>query len=313
MIITATPLRTSLLGGGTDLPEWFLRSRGFVVGSTINKYIYVILTKRFDNKIYVGYSKQEIVTSVNKIEHDLVREAAKMAGMKDGFEVKTTADIPSEGSGLGSSSALIVGLLRAFYEYRNISKESYKIAEEAFTIERTILKRPVGKQDHFFAAIGGRMRFEFDGNRVIGTPIELLDDNLYLFHTGVSRSSTPILEDQRTNINEYTEVIYKGMSDLARGFIYGKETLPQYIKANWELKKQLSTKIVTPEIETMCKLAVAGGSNAYKILGAGGGGFLLVHAENGKIDSVRQSLKDYKEIPFTFVDHGCRVIFNNEQ
>jgi len=312
MIISQTPLRMSILGGGTDLPEWCEKEFGHVVGSTIDKYIYVILTKRFDDKICVGYSKQETVDSIDEIQHDLVRESAKIVGMKNGFEIKTMADIPSGGSGLGSSSAILVGLLKIFYEYRNISVTSKEIAEQAFHIERDILKRPVGRQDHYFAALGGKNRFTFFDTDVFCEHVEIPSNNLYMFFTGITRKSTPILENQISNINKTTEIYYRNMANLAKSYVYSKNSLPGYIKTNWEYKKLLSKEIMNPEIEKMCKLADEGGANSYKILGAGGGGFLLIYCENEKLDSLRESLKNYRELPFKFTNYGTRVVFNNE-
>jgi D-glycero-alpha-D-manno-heptose-7-phosphate kinase len=193
LIISSTPLRISLFGGGTDQPEWYNNHLGFVVGSTIDKYVYVIVSKRFDKKIVVGYSKQETVDSIDEIQHELVRESAKLTGMTNGFEVKTMSDVPSEGSGLGSSSAILVGLLKAFYEYKNNPIENWQIAKKAFYIERTILNKPVGKQDHYYAAVGGGNTFEFDKNAVIRNPCELSEENLYLFYTGITRKASNIL------------------------------------------------------------------------------------------------------------------------
>ena len=312
MIISQTPLRVSLLGGGTDLPEWYENELGCVVGSTIDKYIYVIVTKRFDNKICIGYSKQETVDSIDEIQHDLVRETARMAGMTKGFEVKTFAEIPSGGSGLGSSSAILVGLLKAFYEYQKVFRNNMQIAYDAFTIERNVLGRPVGKQDHYFAAVGGKNVFEFNGDSVVRFPTTISENNLHIFYTGITRNSSDILSRQQSNINEYTEFYYKELASMARNYSIHPDTLSVSLKLNWEYKKKLSDNISNPEIEKMCVLADQGGATAYKILGAGGGGFLLIYCENDKLNLLRTTLKDYRELPFRFVDHGVRIVFNNE-
>jgi D-glycero-alpha-D-manno-heptose-7-phosphate kinase len=159
MIISETPLRISLSGGGTDLPNYYLSHEGAVVSTAIDKYLYVIVKERFDDLIYVDYSQKEIILSVDEIQHDLVREAARKTGLKKGFEVMMLADIPSEGSGLGSSSSLTVGLLNAFYQYQGILVTSEQLAAEACEIEIDILKRPIGKQDQYIAAYGGLKKF----------------------------------------------------------------------------------------------------------------------------------------------------------
>src|SRR5258706_1906118 len=161
MIISQTPLRISLAGGGTDLADYYLNHEGYVVSTAIDKYLYVIIKERFDDLIYVDYSKKEIVSSIDEIQHDLVREAAKLTALEKGFEVMMLADIPSEGSGLGSSSSLTVGLLNAFYQYRGILVTSEQLAKEACKIEIEILKRPIGKQDQYIAAYGGLRSFRF--------------------------------------------------------------------------------------------------------------------------------------------------------
>lgn len=307
-------MRVSLLGGGTDLPEWYENHTGRVLGSTIDKYVYVILSKRFDKKIVVGYSKQETVDSVDEINHDLVREAAKYAGMRDGFEVKTLSDVPSGGSGLGSSSAILVGLLKAFCEYQNISISNLEIAKETFRIEREVLGKSVGKQDHWFAALGGRNIFFFDNIDVRQMePHTLSEDGLYLFFTGITRKANDILLKQSMNINEK---LYTELAELPLRYINPGNNLPYLLKWNWEIKKQLADNITNSTIEQMCQKAKEGGAEACKILGAGGGGFLLVSLpylpETSQIWKLKRTMQDYRELPFKFVNHGTRIIFNND-
>src|SRR5437588_9735899 len=151
MIITQTPLRISIAGGGTDLPGYYRQKEGYVVSTAIDKFIYVIVKSRFDEKIYVDYARKEIVDTIDEIQHELVREAARMAGMTHGFEVAMMADIPSEGSGLGSSSSLTVGLLNAFYQYKGEQVSSERMAQEACAIEIDILGKPIGRQDQYIA------------------------------------------------------------------------------------------------------------------------------------------------------------------
>jgi len=174
MIISQTPLRISFAGGGTDLPSFYHHEDGWVISSAIDKYIFVIIKERFDNKIYINYSKKEIVDRVDDIEHDLVREAMRKTGVEKGVEITTLADIPSSGSGLGSSSSVTVGLLNALYAYRGELVTAERLAREACDIEINILGKPIGKQDQYIAAYGGVRFFQFKSNEeVVVEPINL--------------------------------------------------------------------------------------------------------------------------------------------
>lgn len=309
MIITQVPLRISLLGGGTDLPEWTKEHQGCVLGSTIDKYIYIILSRRFDKKIVIGYSKQEIVDKIDNIQHELVKIAAAYCNMGTGWEVKTLADVPSEGSGLGSSSALLVGLIKIFNEFQseNIQLSQQQLAGAAYYLEREVLEKPVGVQDHLFAAIGGQGRFKLLDGSFIFDPIEIPQENLYLFYTGITRKSSDILSRQAENVDEN---LYERLSNLALNYL--PEDLPDLLNENWRIKKKLAEGISNLAIEKMIDLAEQGGAIACKILGAGGGGFLLTYVTPDKIKTVRESLKNYQELPFKFVNHGARIVFNNE-
>lgn len=308
LIISATPLRVSLLGGGTDLPEWYEDHIGYVVGGTIDKFIYVIVKPRFDNKIAVGYTKQELVDSVDEIQHDLVREAAKLTKMTNGFEIKTMADIPSEGSGLGSSSALLVGLLNAFYYYQNKPQENYRLAYDAFYIERYTLGRSVGLQDHNFCAIGGKKKFSF-GNAYAIENVEIPEENLFLHYTGITRNANTILSDMASSMKE-KEDVYLEIAHLARD--YNPKTLGTDLARAWELKKKFSKKVTNYDLDEMTKYAHKYGAAGCKILGAGGGGFLLSYvpkdAQETFIDSMEHD--GFKELPFKFTNYGTRIIYN---
>lgn len=322
MIISQTPLRISLSGGGTDLASYYLENEGFVVSTAIDKYIYVIINERFDDLIYVDYSSKEIVNNINDIQHDLVREAAKMAGMDKGFEVMMIADIPSEGSGLGSSSSLTVGLLHAFYQYKGKLVTSEQLAAEACKIEIEILKRPIGKQDQYIAAYGGLKSFRFcknDSVEVNDIPIESdvkrkLGSNLLLFFTNTTRKAASILEEQNKNVMSKLEFHHK-IKELAFNTLEGLNsmqinTVGENLKVNWEMKKQLASNVSNPDIDKMYNLAMAGGALGAKISGAGGGGFLLVYCERDKQDQLRRSLKEYRELPFLLEKYGSKIIFS---
>lgn len=322
MIISQTPLRISLSGGGTDLANYYNPHEGFVVSTAIDKYIYVVVKERFDDLIYVDYSAKEIVTSINEIKHDLVKEAARLTGMTNGFEVMMFADIPSEGSGLGSSSSLTVGLLHAFYQYQGILVTAEQLASEACRIEIEILGRPIGKQDQYIAAYGGFRSFKFCKDETVETNSVImssevkrkLGSNLLLFFTSTTRKASSILEEQNKNIISKIE-FHNKIKDLAYDTLDGLNRLEinrvgENLHMNWELKKQLASNVSNPEIDRMHSLAMEGGALGAKISGAGGGGFLLVYCERDKQDNLRRSLRLYRELPFYLEKHGSKIIFD---
>ena len=208
MIITQTPLRIGLVGGGTDLPGYYREHGGRVLNAAIDKYVYVVVKQRFDDDIYVNYSRKEIVSRVADIEHDLVREAMHMTGVRGGVEITTLADIPSAGSGLGSSSSVTVGLLHALFAYQGIQLSAEELADRACTIEIERCGKPIGKQDQYAAAYGGICDLRFGpGDRVSVDPIRLpaqlhraFQAELMLFYTGITRSADAILKEQTDNV-----------------------------------------------------------------------------------------------------------------
>jgi D-glycero-alpha-D-manno-heptose-7-phosphate kinase len=322
MIISQTPLRISLSGGGTDLINYYNPHEGFVVSTAIDKYIYVIVKERFDELIYVDYSSKEIVNSIKEIKHDLVREAAVLSGMQKGFEVMMFADIPSEGSGLGSSSSLTVGLLHAFYQYQGKLVTAEQLAAEACKIEIEILGRPIGKQDQYIAAYGGLRTFKFCKDEKVevsainieSDPKRKLGSNLLLFFTDTTRKAASILEEQSNNVNNKLDFHHK-IKELAYDTLEGLNALDinrvgEILKINWELKKQLASNVSNPGIDEMYNLAMEGGALGAKISGAGGGGFLLVYCERDKQDNLRRSLRKFRELPFFLEKHGSKIIFD---
>ncbi len=322
MIISQTPLRISLAGGGTDLPNYYKKHEGFVVSTAIDKYIYVVIKERFDDLIYVDYSNKEIVKSIDEIQHDLVREAARITGLKNGFEVLMLADIPSEGSGLGSSSSLTVGLLHTFYQYQGKLVTHEQLAQQACEIEIDILKRPIGKQDQYIAAYGGMKAFKFCKNDTVevidinieSDPKRKLGSNLLLFFTQTTRKAATILEEQSKNVMDKLEFHHK-IKELAYDSLDGIAQLDinrigDNLKINWSMKKQLASNVSNPDIDRMYDLAMEGGALGAKISGAGGGGFLLVYCERDKQDKLRKSLREYRELPFLLEKYGSKIIFD---
>ena len=223
MIITQTPLRISFLGGGTDFPAFYQQEEGCVVSSAIDKYIYVIVKERFDSMIYVNYSRKEIVSSIDELEHELVREGMRLTDVREGVELTTLADVPSEGTGLGSSSAVTVGLLHALYTYRGQIRPAESLATEACRIELDTLGKPIGKQDQYITALGGLQMLTFRHNgTVTAVPLVLPDDGawtlqqrLLLFYTNRTRQATSILAEQEANIPSRLGEL-RALRDLAK-------------------------------------------------------------------------------------------------
>jgi len=322
MIITQTPLRISFLGGGTDFKGFYAQEGGWVLSSAIDKYIFAIIKDRFDDKIRVGYTKIEMVDSVDEVEHELVREALRKTGITKRIEVSTMGDIPSAGSGLGSSSTVTVGLLNAMHTYLGRIKDAEALAREACEIEIDVLGKPIGKQDQYIAAYGNMrfIRFHPDGRVEIET-VELEDSekrrfnqNLMLFFTGVTRKSSTILTEQRANINGRLEVLRR-MKSLA---LEAKECIIQgdfdgfgaILHQGWECKKQLASRITNCQIDQLYEVARQAGAIGGKITGAGGGGFLLLYCPQEKQDDVRVALHRLRELPFRLERDGTKVIFN---
>ena len=322
MIITQTPLRISFLGGGTDSRDYYLHEEGCVLSSAIDKYVFVIIKERFDDKIRVGYTRTEMVDSLDEVQHELVREALRKTGITKRIEVATMGDVPSAGSGLGSSSTVTVGLLNAMYTYLGETRDAATLAQEACDIEINVLGKPIGKQDQYIAAYGNMrfIRFQPDERVEIET-IELeertkrkLNQNLMLFFTGVTRKSSTILTEQRANTNHHLEVLCR-MKSLAlearKCIIEGAfDEFGAILHRGWECKKQLASKITNSQIDEIYRLARQAGAIGGKITGAGGGGFLLLYCPQEKQDDVRAALHHLRELPFRLERDGSKVIFN---
>jgi len=322
MIISQTPLRISFVGGGTDLPSFYHQKQGMVLSSAIDKYIFVIITERFDEKIYINYTKKEIVDSVNQIQHALVRETMIKTGVEKGVEITMLADIPSAGSGLGSSSTLTVGLLNALYSLRGELVTAERLAKEACEIEIDILKNPIGKQDQYIAAYGGLKKIIFnpdDSVEVVSLKSTSqkrmkLGSNLLLHFTNITRNANNVLTEQNQKSKENFNLLCELANlvpELEDRFRNGEiDSFGEFLRINWELKKQLSSGITKPEIEEMVKLAENHGATGFKIAGAGGGGFLLSYVPRVLQDMFRLGMKRYQELPFMLDPFGSRIIFN---
>lgn len=322
MIITQTPLRISLLGGGTDFPAFFQQEEGWVLTSAIDKYIYVIIKKRFDHKIRVGYSQTELVDQIDDLQHELVRECLRKTGIHQGVEISTMADIPSEGSGLGSSSAVTVGLLNAMYAYQGTPVGHEQVAREACEIEIAILGKPIGVQDQYIAAFGGQRFLRFQTNGCVTVePLHLdeklrrqLNQHLLLFYTNVARKAESVLTEQAQQIDARRDVLraMKALALDAKAALQAGqiEELGCLLDQSWQLKKQLASRISNTVIDEIYATARKAGALGGKITGAGGGGFLLLYCPLEKQENVRTALAALPELSFALEPDGTKVIFH---
>jgi D-glycero-alpha-D-manno-heptose-7-phosphate kinase len=325
MVIVKTPLRLSFVGGGSDIQDYYQQKSGKVICTAIDKFVYAIVKERFDDLIYINYSKKECVEKVSDVRHDLVREAMLLTGVRRGIEITTLADIPSTGSGLGSSSSITVALLHALYAYRNTLVTAERLAMEACRIEIDILGKPIGKQDQYAAAYGGVNKFIFRSDDVterIPIAIKSTDkrkfaSSLLLYYTGITRSADAILSRQKANFIHADKLdTMDKMVALVDPFTEAMEKADihacgRYLAENWKLKQNMATGISTPEIQAMYETALSAGALAGKIAGAGGGGFLLLIVPRERQNQVFEAMKGYRELPFMIEESGSKVIFDD--
>jgi D-glycero-alpha-D-manno-heptose-7-phosphate kinase len=322
VIITQTPLRVGLVGGGTDLPGYYREHGGRVLNAAIDKYVYVIVKQRFDDDVYVNYSTKEIVSRVEDLQHELVREAMHMAGVRGGVEITTLADIPSAGSGLGSSSSVTVGLLHALFAYQGRQVTAEELADRACAIEIDRCRKPIGKQDQYAAAFGGICDIHFGpGDRVFVDQLKLtssvrrqIQDELLLFYTGITRSADTILGEQTANISDRLPQLHQ-LRDLAGEAASGLRTgdvnaLGAALNKSWQAKRALASGVSNSEIDEAVDASLAAGATGAKVTGAGGGGFLLVVCPLESQRAVREKLAHMKELPINIEPFGSRVVLN---
>ena len=327
MIIVRSPLRISLGGGGTDFRSYYELNEGFLISAAIDKYIYVAIIKPFSKGIFLKYSNLEIVNSINKIKHPIIRETLKeLSPDIDQIEITTLADIPS-GTGLGSSGSFTTGLIAALYSHKGHYIDKHHLAETACKIEINKLAQPIGKQDQYIASFGGINSFKFKKNNVVEVkPLQIsndviydLEDNLLLFFTGYSRKASNILKDQEIKSKNMDKSMIKNLNFIKS---IGKEskkalensdllTFAKLMDDHWNYKKNRSNNISNSKINDLYDYALKNGAIGGKLVGAGGGGFLMFYTQEKA--KLRYAMKKSKleEIRFKFDYDGTKTVLRS--
>ncbi len=324
MIISRTPLRMSFAGGGSDMPQFYRVHGGAVLSTAIDKFIFVTVNAKFDNGIRLSYSVTEEVDHISKIQHRLAHAALQFTGVTGGVEVTTVADIPSRGTGLGSSSSFAVGLLNVLYAFQGRFASAEKLAAEACHLEIEVLGEPIGKQDQYAAAHGGLSFYEFKpDDTVTVSPLVLshglkqdLESRCLMFYTGVTRSASAILEKQASALSSridkiagmkrMVELAYDLRAELQSGSL---DSFGEILHESWELKKTMADGISNPDIDSAYDAAMRAGASGGKLLGAGAGGFMLFVAPVAAHASIERALDPLRRIAFRFESMGSRIIF----
>ena len=325
MIITRSPLRISLGGGGTDLASYYREHGGFIIAAAIDKYVYVTVMRPFTEGIFLKYSQLEKVKSIDEVQHPIIREAIRMLNFKTPqLEITTLADIPS-GTGLGSSGSFTTALVKALYAHRRRLLLPGELAELACDIEINKLGEPIGKQDQYIAAYGGITCFEFNSDDSVNAyPLSInmdtlfdLEDNLLLFFTGFSRNASDILTDQDkrskksdpimiSNLNYVKELGLRSKTALEKGCT---SDFGMIMHEHWENKRKRSSGMSNPQIDEWYELAMKNGALGGKLVGAGGGGFLMFYAEDHKRLRQTMAKAGLEEVRFRFDFEGTKVLF----
>jgi len=328
MIISRTPLRISFFGGGTDYPVWYKKKRGAVLSTTIDKYCYITLRYLppfFPHKHRVVYSKVERTKDVDSILHPVVRETLKFLKIDKGMEIHYDADLPAR-TGLGSSSSFTVGLLHSLYALKGIMPSKHQLTKEAIHIERDIIGENVGSQDQTAAANGGLNKINFSGNDKISLePIAIkeerkkeLENHLMLFFTGFTRFASEVAKSQIKNTpykEKELDRMYQMVDEAKSVLSEGKDILEfgKLLNETWQLKRSLTNEISNPAIDAIYERALKAGAIGGKLLGAGGGGFILFFVPSGNQENVREELKDLSRVRFGFENGGSQIIYYNPE
>lgn len=324
MIITQTPYRVSFAGGGTDLPAFYKHEPGAVLSVGLMQHMYVTVSPRFHKTTRVAYTKVEIAEGIDQIEHTIAREALRMTGLGEHLEITTVGDVPA-GTGLGSSSSLAVGLLNALYAYKGQVTSPSQLGEQACEIEIDILGKPIGRQDQYAAAYGGVNYIRFNPDHTVDVEpvpadpgfLHELERHILLLYTDQQRDADDILKKQSEGSADKMTVL-RQMRDLAGELrvVMGKGDLNEFgalLHQGWELKRSLGFGISNAGVDEWYQAARENGAMGGKLLGAGGGGFLMVMAPPHKHDAIRKAVGSPRELPFRIDRRGSRVIFISDR
>jgi D-glycero-alpha-D-manno-heptose-7-phosphate kinase len=324
MIITKTPLRISFAGGMSDLPSFYKNEPGAVITTSIDKYIYITVNKKFDDDIRASYSITEFAKTPDDLNHELIRESLKLVGVRKGIEITSISDIPSKGTGLGSSSSYTVGLLNALYSHLGVRKSAEFIANQACNIEINKCKKTIGKQDQYIASYGGLKYIQFnpDGSVFVDPIIcsnetkNTLQNNLLFFYTGMVRKSNNILSKVSsvidTNIDKQNRI--SKLVSLAKDMKLSLEnndlsSFGDILNESWEIKKETHHTISNEIIDTWYQTGINNGAMGGKLCGAGSGGFLLFYAPREHHKNIEESLPELKKINMKFEPQGSKIIY----
>ncbi|MCL4210824.1 MAG: GHMP kinase [Phycisphaeraceae bacterium] len=321
MIISQTPYRVSFAGGGTDLPAFYRQESGAVLSVAVRKHMYVALSRRFEPSVRVAYSKTEIASTRDEVQHTIVKAALELVDLGPHMEIVTIGDVPA-GTGMGSSSTLTVGLLNALYAFKGQIRSAKSLAEEACRIEIDVLGKPIGKQDQYAAAFGGLNYIRFNPDESVDVqPVPTaaetlaeLERRIIVLYTEKKRDADTILQKQSDGTADRMRVL-RDMRDLAsemRGVIAGRANLDEFARllhVGWELKRSLGFGISDDSIDQAYEAARRAGAQGGKLLGAGGGGFLLLIAPPERHAAIREALGNPRDLAFGIDRLGSRIIF----
>ena len=322
MILTRTPLRISLFGGGSDIPSYYNHNVGRTLSLTIDKYMYIALCRTAYEGVKLVYNEVELAPTASSISHSRVRHCLEKFDTDSHVEISSFCEIPTKGTGLGSSSTFTVGLINALASLKGIAMNKYDIAELACHIEMDLCNEPIGKQDQYAASFGGLNCFRYRSDQVVPiTPnvsartINDLNDNLLMFYTGITRNASDILSKQSSNDNNTTLTKMVNIAiDAEIALEQNKlDTIGELLNESWQLKKQLADNVSNDFIDSHYKKAIDAGALGGKILGAGGGGFFLFYVPQKRRDHVRQALADLREFSFRFENSGTTVVYNESK
>tara|TARA_E500000178_G_scaffold309769_1_gene324397 strand:- start:489 stop:1478 length:990 start_codon:yes stop_codon:yes gene_type:complete len=326
VILARAPLRMSFVGGGSDLPSYFKQNGGAVLSTSIDKYVYIAVNKKFDNDIRLSYSITEIESNVNFIKHPIVRNTLNFLKIKGGIEITSISDIPSKGSGLGSSSSFTVALLHGLLTFKGESISKEELGRLSSHIEIDLCGDKIGKQDQYASAFGGLNLIEFNQDETVNVipiicndkTIKKLEESIIVFFTGYTRSASALLSEQSKNMKspKKRELMTK-MVSLAydmKSLLENDDVEPfgELLDQNWRLKRQMTLGISNPEIDSLYNKGISAGAKGGKILGAGNGGFMMFYAPVEKHSEIIKAMKGLKRVPFALDNSGSKIIFSDQ-